>query len=119
LVCVIDEMFARTQLPGESALGKRVTFSSSRDPELKWMEIVGIVAHTKNYGVDQPSRVELYMPYLQNPAGAGVTATLRTGGGPGSLAGALRQALREVDPEIPVYQARSLPELVADENAPR
>jgi putative ABC transport system permease protein len=119
LVCVIDETFARAQFPGESALGTRVTFSSSRDAELKWMEIVGIVAHTKNYGVDQPSRVELYMPYLQNPAGGGVTAILRTGGDPGSLAGALRQALREVDPEIPVYQARSLPELVADENAPR
>src|SRR5262249_36601649 len=72
-----------------------------------------------NYGVDQPSRVETYLPYLQNPAGGGVTAILRTGGDPGSLAGSLRQAMREVDAEIPVYQARSLPDLVADENAPR
>jgi predicted permease len=119
LVCVVDETFARAQFPGESPIGKRVTLASSHDAERKFMEIVGIVAHTKNYGVDQPSRVEMYMPYFQNPAGAGVTAILRTAGDPGSLAGALRGALREVDPEIPVYQARTLPEIVSDNNAPR
>jgi putative ABC transport system permease protein len=119
LVCVIDETFVRAQFPSGSPLGKRVTFSSSRDSELKWMEVVGIVAHTKNYGVDEPSRVEIYVPYLQNPVGAGVSVILRTAGDPGSLTGALREAMREVDPEIPVYQARALLDLVAESNAPR
>jgi putative ABC transport system permease protein len=96
-----------------------VTFSSSRDPELKWMEVVGVVAHVKNYGVDEDSRVEIYIPYLQASAGSGVTAILRTAGDPGSLTTALRQAMRELDPEIPVYQARPLPEIAADRNAPR
>jgi putative ABC transport system permease protein len=63
--------------------------------------------------------VEIYVPYLQNPVGAGVSAILRTAGDPGSLTSALREAMREVDPEIPVYQARSLPDLVAESNAPR
>jgi putative ABC transport system permease protein len=119
LVCMVDETFVKAHWPSESPLGKRVTFNSSRDPELKWMEVVGVVAHVKNYGVDEDSRVEIYLPYLQASAGAGVTAILRTAGDPGSLTTALRQAIRELDPEIPVYQARPLPEIAADRNAPR
>jgi putative ABC transport system permease protein len=118
-VCMVDETFVKAHWPTESPLGQRVSFSSSRDPEMEWMEVVGVVAHVKNYGVDEDSRVEIYLPYLQASAGSGVIAILRTAGDPGSLTTALRQAIRELDPEIPVYQARPLPEIAADRNAPR
>ena len=118
-VCMVDETFVKAHWPTESPLGKRVSFSSGRDPEIVWMEVVGVVAHVKNYGVDEDSRVEIYIPYLQASAGSGVIAILRTAGDPGSLTTALRQAIRELDPEIPVYQARPLPEIAADRNAPR
>jgi putative ABC transport system permease protein len=118
-VCMVDETFVRAHWPNENPLGKRVTFNSSRDKEVKWMEVVGVVAHVKNYGVDEDSRVEIYLPYSQASAGGGLIAILRGAGDPGSLTTALRQAMRELDPEIPVYQARPLPELAAERNAPR
>ena len=93
--------------------------SGSQDTEFKWMEVVGIAAHVKNYGVDEESRVELYLPYLQLSAGAGVTAVLRTKGDPGALTGGLRQAIRELSPEMPVYQVRPLADIAADRTAPR
>ncbi len=119
LVCIVDETFARAHWPGESALGKRVKIGGHQDTKFDWMEVVGVAAHVKNYGVDEESRVELYLSYLQFSAGAGLTAILRTTGDPGALTGGLRQAVRELDPEIPVYQVRPLTEIAAERTVPR
>jgi putative ABC transport system permease protein len=79
---------------------------------------VGVVAHVKNYGVDEDSRVELYLPFLQNSA-SGFTLVVRGSGDPAALAAGLRRAVRAVDPELPVYSLRTLDELVADRTAQR
>ena len=71
-VCIVDERFAKAHWPGQSPLGKRVKFGSLDSKDNPWMEVVGQVAHVKNYGVDEESRVELYLPYLQN-TGSGFT----------------------------------------------
>ncbi len=118
-VCIVDETFAKAHWPGESALGKRVKIGGSQDTQFQWMEVVGVVAHVKNYGVDEESRVELYLSYPQLSAGTGLTAILRTSGDAGALTAGLRQAIRELDPEIPVYQARPLTEIASERTAPR
>jgi putative ABC transport system permease protein len=116
-VCVVDETFVQKHWPGEDPLGKRVKFGRL-DNDSKWMEVVGVVAHVKNYGVDEDSRVELYLPYLQNSAG-GLTLLLRTEGDPASLSASLRQAVTGVDPDLPVYSVRTLDEIVSDRTAQR
>ena len=119
-VAVVDETFARTQYPGQAVLGKRLRFGSRRDPErkAKWLEIVGVVGHVKNYGVDQESRVEVYLPFDQSPAG-GATLIVRAEKDPGALASGLREAVKAVDPEVPVYSLRTLAELMSDRTAER
>jgi putative ABC transport system permease protein len=117
-VCIVDDWFARTHWPGESPLGKRVKFGGLDDEDNPWMEVVGKVAHVKNYGVDEDSRVELYLPFLQNSAG-GFTLLVRTSGSPGAVAGAMRSALRSVDGQLPMYAIRPLEEIVADRSAER
>jgi putative ABC transport system permease protein len=82
------------------------------------MEVVGIVAHVKNYGVDEDSRVELYLPYLQNSVSS-LTVVVRTDRDPASLSSGVREAVRAADPELPVYQVRTLESMVADHAAPR
>jgi putative ABC transport system permease protein len=84
-----------------------------------WLEVVGVVGHVKNYGVDQESRVEVYLPYAQNPAGSALTIVARTSADPGGLAAGLRLALRAADPLIPAYSLRTLSELVAERTAQR
>ncbi|HRB13871.1 MAG TPA: ABC transporter permease, partial [Vicinamibacteria bacterium] len=96
-VCLIDETFAKTHFPGESALGKRVKFGDLTDATSPWMEVVGVVAHVKNYGVDQPSRVEIYLPMYQRNSNS-ATIVVETAGDPASLAAGLREAVRSVDP---------------------
>jgi putative ABC transport system permease protein len=117
-VCVIDETFARTYWPNESALGKRVKFGRHEDEEAPWLEVVGVVGHVKNYGVDEESRVELYMPYLQDPRGF-FALLLRTGGDPASLTAGVRQAVTSVNPDVPVFAARALTGLVDERTAER
>jgi putative ABC transport system permease protein len=117
-VCIVDDTFARTHWPGESPLGKRVKFGGLDDAEHPWMEVVGRVAHVKNYGVDEESRVELYLPFLQSSA-SGFTLVARGGGAAGSVAAGMRSALRSVDGQLPIYAIRPLDEIVAERSAER
>ena len=117
-VAIVDERFARTHWPGESPLGKRVKFGGLDNEKEPWMEVVGRVAHVKNYGVDEESRVELYLPYLQSSSG-GFTLLVRTNGAPGAVASGMREALRAADRTLPIYAVRPLDELVAERSAER
>jgi putative ABC transport system permease protein len=117
-VCMVDELFVKTHLPGEDPLGKRVKFGPLSDTSNPWMEIVGVVAHVKNYGVDESSRSELYLPYLQNSVGS-LTLVVRSDSDPTSLSTGLRQAVRGIDPELPVFAVRTLESLVSDRTAQR
>lgn len=116
-VCMIDETFAQTHFVNEEPIGKKLKFGghSSDNP---WMEIVGVVNHVKHYGVDQDSRVEMYLPYQQN-AIPSFTLIVRTAGDPSSLTSAVRQAVQSVDADVPIYQARTLESIVSDRVAQR
>jgi putative ABC transport system permease protein len=117
-ICLIDETFAKTYWPGESAIGKRVKFGGLNDAEPPWMQIVGVVAHVKNYGVDQPSRVEIYLPFNQRPAGS-PTIVVETAGDPASLTPGVREAVKSLDPDLPIFAVRTLTDVVASQMAPR
>jgi len=116
-VCVVDQRFAETHWPGQSPLGKRIKFGSLDSKDNPWMEVVGQVAHVKNYGVDEDSRVELYLPYLQN-SGSGFTLVAKASS-TGAASSAMRAAMRAANPEIPVYQVRALDEFVAERSTTR
>jgi putative ABC transport system permease protein len=117
-VAVVDETFARAHYAGESALGKRLRFGALDDKDAKWLEIVGVVGHVKNYGVDEDSRVEVYLPYYQSPVSS-VTLVVRAAGDPAGLGGVLREVVRAADPDLPLYAVRTLPEIVSDRTAQR
>src|SRR4029079_2148655 len=120
-VAVVDETFVRAHFPGDTAIGKRFRFGSSRGPQdgpVKWMEIVGVVSHVQNYGVDQESRVEVYLPFYQSPIG-NVTLVARARTDASALAASVRHSVKAVDPEVPVYAVRTLAEIVSDRTAQR
>jgi predicted permease len=119
-VCIVDVMMAQTEWPGENPIGKHVAVSGpvSNPNNPEWMKVVGVVAHTKNYGVDQPSRVETYRPIAQNPLGFG-SIVLRAQGNPAGMAGPARDAILSIDPNVPLSQIRELGEIVDENVAPR
>lgn len=105
-VVVVDETFAEIAWPGDDPLGKRLKLNGY-DSDEPYLEVVGVAGHVKNYGVDRDSRRQLYIPFAQNRM-CFFTVALRTSGEPGTLAGPLRQAVAEVDPDQPLASVRTL-----------
>jgi putative ABC transport system permease protein len=120
LVCIVDETMARTYWPGEDPIGKRLHLGGGGhdQPEKPWLTVVGVVAHVKNYGVDQESRVETYVPALQDPIGFAVVV-VKTSAETAGVTSAVRAAVQAVDKDVPVFSTRPLAEIVADSRAPK
>jgi putative ABC transport system permease protein len=114
LVCIVDETMADTYWPGANPLGRRLRLGSGAKNDRPWLIVVGVVAHVKNYGVDQESRVETFVPNRQDPLGFAILV-LRTRGDPAALASAARDVVRSVDADVPVFSVRPLADVVAEE----
>jgi putative ABC transport system permease protein len=108
LVVIVNDTMARRYWPGESALGKRVTFSGT--PE--WREVIGVVRDIRHWGLDQPVNPELYLPQAQFPASF-MTFTLATTVEPSSIATAVRDQLRAIDPDLPLTNLRTMKQVAA------
>jgi predicted permease len=121
-VCIIDETFAKLNFPNGNAIGEQVSIDNRPgrpvDQRHDWMTIVGVVAHVKNYGVDQPSRVETLVPQAQNPSGGG-NVLVRAAGEPSALASSVQAAVLSIDPDVPLYEVRPLREIVDESTASR
>jgi predicted permease len=104
---IVNETFVNTNWPnGGSPIGKRVR----NDVKAPWRTIVGVVHDVKHYGLEQPVRPGVYLPI---PVLSGMTLVLRTGGDPAAIGPAARAALREIDPEVPAYNMRTMDERLA------
>ena len=108
LVVIVNDTMARRYWPGESPLGKRVTFSGT--PE--WREVIGVVRDVRHWGLDVPVNPELYLPEAQFPF-TFMTFTLATTVDPASLASAVRDQLRAVDPDLPLSSVRTMKQVAA------
>jgi predicted permease len=119
-VCIIDETSANLYFQNEDPIGKRITTKGPHMPgkDAGWMTIVGVVAHVKNYGVDQPSRVETYVPNAQDPAYGG-NLVVRSSSDAASVSSDIRSAVHSLDADLPVFDERPLADIVADNSASR
>jgi putative ABC transport system permease protein len=115
-VAVIDDEFVRRYWPSQDPLGKRITFgppAGAVDTTTReWIEVVGVVGHTKHEGLDAEDRVQLFLPYRQRPLPA-LTVAVRTSGDPNTYATQMRRAVQSVDPDQPIANARTMEELIA------
>jgi putative ABC transport system permease protein len=115
IVAVVDEEFVRRYWPRENPLGKRFTFGppdgAADTTAREWIEVVGVVGHTKHEGLDADARLQLYVSYRQAPQPF-MAVAVRTSGKPERYVNLLRDAVHSVDPELPLSNARSMDELI-------
>jgi putative ABC transport system permease protein len=113
-VMLVNETLARLLFPGLDPLGKRVLCCEGSDTDPRWKTIVGVVGDTRSGGPERPAVAEFFMPLAQSPDAAWnwINRTLslvaRADGDPLALAPAMREALRRVDPSLPLYRVETM-----------
>lgn len=113
LAGIIDERVARLAWPGESAIGKRFRTPAriNNNAPQPWVEIVGVVGRVKHDRLEDDALPQVYWNYEQRPQDRMVLVA-RTTSDIRALTPAIISAVHGVDPEQPVYDVRTLEEVV-------
>jgi len=107
-VAVIDEGMAQTLWPAGDALGRRFRAGGiDAGPDVPWITVLGVVGAIKQDALDSDSRMAAYFPQTQLTP-RGITVVARTTGDPSALAPAVVRELHEMDPNLPVFNVRTM-----------
>ncbi|MFN7949880.1 MAG: ABC transporter permease [Blastocatellia bacterium] len=107
-VVIVNETLARHYWPDQNPLGKRLRLGGEQSP---WREIVGVAANGKYITLGEPPTDYFFLPYLQNHDGQR-TLLVRTTGAPESVIAGIRQEVKALDEQLPVYGVRTAPEFL-------
>ncbi len=106
-VALVNEALVRKHFPHENPLGRRLVMGS------RTIEIVGVLADAKLYGLDSPIEPAIYVPHMQQPADF-MGLAVRTDGDPAAMASAVRAEVRKLDPEQPISNVRTMGQVLSD-----
>jgi len=110
----VDEDFARYYWPNGSAIGQRLWDGSAPGKDAEAFTVVGVVGGVKQAGLTEDgAQGAIYYPYVFR-IGDSVFVTVRTSLPPESLGLALQKVVRQIDPDIPVNDLRSMKTRIAD-----
>jgi predicted permease len=123
-VVVVNESLARRDWPGESAIGKRISFDSE-DGRPVWRTVVGVAPDVVRASWTDKPEPETYVPYLQEKnylerPGSHfqyLTLVARVDGDPAAAAASLRRAVAALDPAATVSQVQTMRRVVDDATA--
>jgi len=111
-VAVVNESLARRYFgSANGALGKRLTIW--RDEKFP-REIVGVVGDTKSNTLEDENGPQIYVPHAQDSDWVFMAMVIRTAGDPASLAPAVRREVLALDKNQPVYNVRTMDDVVVD-----
>src|SRR5262249_23582957 len=112
-VVIVNQSFSRHFWGDQSPVGKRIRYPGGRD----WYQVVGWLRDEKHDGLDQPAAPTVYLPYPLALTKADpndlrslrlMTVVLRGPSEPGVMVGPAREAVRQLDPGVPVYAVQTM-----------
>ncbi len=107
-VVIVNETFARRHFPGENPIGRTLVTGMGQLPS----QIVGVVGDVRSSSLNAPPDADYFLPALQRPE-AFTNILVRTNLNPAAMLPFVREALRSVDPELPLLQPQPLSTRVA------
>ena len=113
-VVIVNETFARQHFPGENPVGRTLITGMGQMPS----QVVGVVADVRSSGLNTPPEADYFLPALQRPE-AFTNIVVRTNLAPTAMASTVREALRSVDPDLPLLQPQALSTRIAQTIADR
>jgi putative ABC transport system permease protein len=109
---IINERLSTLFFPNEEPLGQliRVATSGARDAPAPWLRVVGVAptVRQRQAGGIEPDPV-VYLPSRSAPLPT-MAVIVRSGGDPAILTASIREALRQLDPSLPLYRAMTMDE---------
>lgn len=109
-VAIVNETLARKTWPGEDPVGQYLIVEhDDRTPR----QVIGVVGDIKHYGLDEESTAEVYEPIRQRPHPY-LTFVLRSDVKPEALATTAARAVREIEPDLAVYNVRTMQHQIDD-----
>ena len=109
-VVVIDERMAEQLWPGQDPVGKRIrTGGFDVTPDTPWMTVIGVTGRVRQYTLDgEEPRIAMYHWHRQRPARALNVVMRTTTTDPARLAPAARQVIEALDPDLPIYNVKTM-----------
>jgi putative ABC transport system permease protein len=120
-VVVVSESLAKLYWPNENALGKRLKPGM---PGGDWCVVVGVAADVHHWAADVDIEPTAYYPYTQVPPAflslleGNMSIAVRSQNSAGLLT-SIRAALADIDKSVPIYDVKSMEELVAESGSLR
>ena len=113
---VVNETAARLYWPGKDALGRELTVGTSfgLGRGRAGGTVVGVVADTRDFGPGEATKPEIFLSHSQIPVTFMSVAVRTASPNSEALLGAIRARLRDIDPNIPIYQARTIDQLMGE-----
>jgi len=122
---VVDDVFARKFFPGQDPIGRRILSDNFAGPA----EIVGVVGHVKQWGLDvddtEKLRAQLYLSCVQMPDAfialqpSGSTMIVRADNARTGLLDSIRHASQQISNELVIFGPQSMDEVIASSLAER
>jgi putative ABC transport system permease protein len=107
-ILIINRTMAKTYWPNEDPIGKRVKIGQGNN----WLEVVGVVGDVRQHQLGEPPKPMMYAPYAQDPWPF-IDVAVRTVPEPASLASTVEHAIASLDKDEPVYNVRTMEEVVS------
>jgi putative ABC transport system permease protein len=114
-VAIVNASFALRYFPDGGAIGRRFTPSRAGGAE---REVIGVVADTRQFGLDAATEPEFYIPHAQDPWPF-LDVALRTGPPPFSVLPDVQNAIWSVDRELPLGGVRTMEQMIQEGGARR
>src|SRR5256714_9880241 len=114
-VAIVDESTARTYWPDRDPIGRRLSMRSPRGAaNPPWCTVVGVIKDINSDGLDQSGVPHIYRPIYQYPGFRSLSksVTVRTSLSATSLEPLIRRELQAVDPNLPVFNVRTMNEVI-------
>jgi predicted permease len=116
MVVVINETMAERYWPGEDAIDKKFHLGTANQP---WLTIVGIVGNVRHNAILEEPRAEMYLAHAQWPRETGsatraMGVAVKTRTDPLAFVQSVRAAVRELDPNLPISDVRTMERIAAN-----
>jgi len=103
-VAIVNQRFAERYWPNQDPVGKRFRLA---DADKTWVQVVGLAKMSKYTFIAEPPTEFIYFPYRQQKL-TRMAMLAQSAGDPASLTAPLRQVVRSLDVNLPIYNVRTM-----------